>query len=1050
MKKVLFALSIMVMVGLHAIAQTTNVTGTVTDAGDGFPIPGVSVFVKGTTIGTVTTPDGTYNLAVPNDAQTIVFSFVGMKTQEIAFTGQATIDVALESDAVDVDEVVVTAMGIRKEKKALTYAAQQVESEMITQASQPNITNALQGKVAGVTVSQSSGMPGASSYMTIRGATSLSGNNQPLFVVDGMPIESNSIFVNAVTQDRVSGTDASSRSLDIDPEDIESVNVLKGPAASALYGLRASNGVVIITTKSGKGLKADEGTITVSTSYTADVVTRLPKLQSTYAQGNNGNFSQGTSMSWGPRIDELGEYVNNVGETVTGQVYNNVDPLFDTGHTSTTNINFARGTDTGNYSVSFGYTDQNGVISPAGMERYNGKVNANFKITEKLKVGGSAMYSKMAVTKLPSGSNLSNPLFTTYYAPRSYDLWGTPFAKEDDPYEQIHYRSAMDNPRWSLANNKFTEDNDRIIGNINLEYEILENLNLRYQLGIDQITNSQKEVYELGSGRTGGRTSPPSGGEITDFLYAQRQYNSNLSISYNKKINDFDITAVIGNEIYDVYSRELFVIGSGFDIGGYHNMANTTSQVTSEAVSQRRVAGIYGSATVGYKSMVYLTATGRTDRVSNLARGNRDFFYPSIGGSFVFTELLDVDPSILTFGKLRFGYAQVGQAPPSNYPITNIFVKGGAGSGFLNDGIEFPFNDVNGFSQSSTLRTADLKPQNTETIEVGAELHFMNKRISVDYTYFRSDVNDQIFSVPLAASTGYQAELRNAGKLRSTGHELMLQVTPVQMQKFRWDIAANFTKYKNEVISLAEGVQDIYLGGFDSPSIRALAGQTYPSIYGIGYVRDDAGKVVLLDDPSSPYHGMPIPESDAKKIGDVQPDFLIGFTNTFTFHGVTLTAQVDWKKGGEMYSGNNRLGRLYGMLDITEDRTTPVVLEGSKGYYDSNGDLVVTGDNDIAIVRGETYWNTRLSSLDEAHVLETSFVRFRELSIGYTLPRNWLGDSVVKNATISFVGRNLGLWTSYPNFDPETSTTGAVNGQGLEYVAFPQTSSFGGKLILEF
>ncbi|WP_430809356.1 MULTISPECIES: SusC/RagA family TonB-linked outer membrane protein [unclassified Carboxylicivirga] len=1051
MRRLALIMSLLLFTGLNAMfAQTTTITGTVTDSESGEPMPGVSVVVRGTTIGTVTNVDGYYSLSVPDDATNLLFSFVGMKTQDVIIGGRTSINIVLESESIGVDEVVVTAMGIRKEKKALNYSTQKVESELITNASQPNVTNALQGKVAGVSVQQSSGMPGASSYMTIRGATSLSGDNQPLFVVDGMPIESGSIFVSAATVDRVSGSDASSRSLDIDPEDIESVDVLKGPAASALYGLRASNGVVLITTKSGKGLKSKEGRVTVSTSYTMDVVTKTPNLQSTFAQGNGGSFSQGTSMSWGPRISELGEYVNNVGKTVTGRVYDNVDPLFRDGGTLTTNVNFSRGTDTGNYSVSFGYTDQTGIIPTTGMTRYTGKVNADFNITDKLKVGGTAMFADMEVGKLPSGSNLSNPLFTTYFAPRSYDLWGTPYAKEDDPYAQIHYRSAMDNPRWSLANNDFSEYNDRMIGNVHFSYQPFDYLTFKYQIGIDYISNHQKEVYELGSGRTGGRTNPPSGGEITDFMYVQRQYNSNLSAMFNKKFGDFDVSAVVGNEIYDVYSRELSVIGSGFDIGGFHNMSNTSSQVTTEAVSQRRVAGLYGSATLGYKSMIYLTMTGRNDRVSNLARGNRDFFYPSIGGSFVFTELLDVSPQLLTFGKIRFGYAQVGQAPPGAYPITNIYVKGGAGSGFLNDGIEFPFNGVNAFSQSSTLRSADLQPQNTNTLELGTELHFWDNRITLDYTYFNSKVEDQIFAVPVAASTGYQEELRNAGKLESIGHEIMFQITPYKSRNFQWDFAANFTKYKNKVLELAPGVSDIYLGGFTTPSIRALEGQTYPSIFGVGYLRDDSGNIVLLDDPGNPYHGMPIADENSKKIGDVQADFLLGFVNTFTIYGVTVTAQVDWKNGGEMYSGNNRLGRLYGMLDITEDRETPMVLNGVKGYLDADGELVVTGENDIAILRGEEYWNDILGGIDEAHVHETSYVRFRELSVGYTLPKSWLENLFIKNASLSFVARNLGLWTSYPNFDPETSTTGAVNGQGLEYVAFPQTSSFGGKVVLEF
>jgi TonB-linked SusC/RagA family outer membrane protein len=1050
MKKIYLLLAIFA-IGLQSVlGQTREITGTVTSAEDGSSIPGVSVTVKGTTLGTITDVDGKFTIKVPQSARTLVFSFVGMQTQEVGITGNQ-VNAVMEADLVGINEVVVTAMGIKKEKKALNYATQSVSSDELTVASQPNITTALQGKVAGVTINQSSGMPGASSYMTIRGATSLSGNNQPLFVVDGVPIESGSIFVEAATESRVSGTDASNRSLDINPEDIENIEVLKGPTASALYGLRASNGVVIITTKNGSNIKSNQGVISVSTSLTVDHVTLEPDLEGIYAQGSNGNFNQSTSMSWGPKISDLGTYTNIAGQEVTGKKYDNVSPLFRNGVTSTTTLNFSNGNEKGNYSISFGYTDQTGVIPTTGMKRYNGKISGDFNISEKLKVGGSAMFTDMSVDKLPSGSNLSNPLFTSIFAPRSFDLWGMPYEKEGDPYSQYHYRSAMDNPRWSLAHNDFSEMNDRVIGNLHLNYKLFDFLTLNYQIGIDYTANHQKEVYELGSGNTGGRTSPPSGGQITDFAYLQRQYNSNLSLIFDKTINDFNISGTLGNEIYDIYSREFSITGTGFDIGGFHNLDNTSAQTEYEYVTKRRVAGLYASATVGWKSMLYLSATGRNDRVSNLARGNRDFFYPSVGLSWIFTETLGMQESFLSYGKVRASYAQVGQGVEDAYPITNIYVKGGAGSGFLTDGIDFPLGGTNGFSQSDVLRSADLKPMNTKTLELGAELKFLNNRFGVDYTYFKSVVEDQIFAVPIAASTGYQSELRNAGELQSIGHEAVVNVVPVKLKNFTWDVTVNFTKYTNKVNELAEGVSDIYLGGFSTPSIRALKGQTYPSIYGVGYVRDSKGNVVLLDDPGNPYHGMPIADQNSKKVGAVQPKFLMGFINTFKFHGVTVSALVDWKNGGEMYSGNNRLGRLYGILKITEDRTTPVVLEGSRGYVDGDGNVVVTGEkNDIAIVRGQEYWSDVLGEIDEAHVHETSYVRFRELSIGYTIPSKILKDTFIKSANLSFIGRNLALWTSYPNFDPETSTTGAVNGQGLEYVAFPQSSSFGGKLVLTF
>ena len=1051
MKKVTILLAFLGLLGMQALYAQKEISGTITSAEDGEVLPGVSVVVKGTTIGTITDFNGIYTLTVPDDAEILVFSFVGMETQEIAIGETTSIDLAMVTNAVGLDEVVVTAFGITKQKKALSYSTETIKDDQLTQAAQPSVANALQGKIAGITVKQSSGLPGSSSYMLIRGAASLDQNNQPMFIIDGMPIESGAIFTDDITENRVSASDAASRSLDINPEDIENIEVLKGATAAAIYGLRASNGVILITTKSGKNNKPGEPKITFSTSYTADLVTRNPELQSKYAQGTGGDFSQSTSMSWGPPIDSLGRYYNqNLGDTVEGKRYDNVTPFFQTGTTYTADLSISKGDEFGNYSASIGYLDQTGVIPTTGMKRYTGKINGEIKLNKKMTIEGSALYTHMDVDKIANGSNLSNPLFTVWYAPRSYDLWGTPYEDEDDPYTQIHYRGAMDNPRWSLAHNSFNELNDRIIAHTRFEWKLLEPLKLRYQIGVDYISNQQKEVYEMGSGETGGRSDPP-GGKITDQSYVQREVNSNAMLVFNKAFGGINLNVVAGNEFYQQYSRELEVIGTGFNLGGYHNLDNTESQDPYEYFANRRTVGFYGSAQADYKSIVYLTATGRNDIVSYLVAGNRSYFYPSVGASFVFTELFEIPESILSFGKIRASWAEVGQQVDIAYPTQNIYVSGGATCGFLTDGIDAPLGGINAFSNYWVLRNPDLKPQTSKTTEIGFDLRFLNGRVTVDYAHYITMLEDQIFEVPIAPSSGYESELRNAGTMKSIGNEIIMGITPVRTNDFTWNMSMNYTQYTNTVEELAEGVSNIYLGGFTTPSIRALKGETYPSIYGIGYLRDENGRIVVLDDNESAYHGMPLADEVSKKVGDVQPDFFIGFTNMFTYKGITLTAQVDWQQGGMMYSGNNMLGRLYGALKITEDRGTKVILDAVKGYIDaSTGELVVTGENDIAILRGEEYWGDVLQNIDEAHVYETSYVRFRELSLGYAVPSKLLNNIFIDAMNLSVVGRNLALWSTYPNFDPETSTTGAVNGQGLEYVAFPQTSSFGGKISITF
>jgi TonB-linked SusC/RagA family outer membrane protein len=1020
--------------------------------------------VQGTGQGTTTNIDGQYSLNVPSAASVLEFRFIGYNTETVTVGNQTIINIQLAEDIEQLGEVVVTAFGIEREKKALSYSVQEVEGTKIQEAGTPNTVNALQGKVAGVQVNQSSGMPGSSSLIRVRGSNSLTGNNQPLFVVDGMPIES-----TASTSGGVSGVDYSSRSLDINPNDIASISVLKGPTAAALYGLRASNGVVLITTKSGKNLNR-KAQVTFSQDYMVDRVSRLPDLQSTYAQGSGGNFSRTASTSWGPRITNLadpavnpfatgnGTYINNVGEEVTPQVYDNVDPLFQTGHLSTTNLDIAGAGDAASYAFGVGYTDQNGVIPTTGMERINMKIRGEFNVTDKLTSGASANFVNTSIDKLAGGSNLSNVLFTTYWAPRSYDLWGTPFATEENPYRQIHYRGTMDNPRWSLANNEFGEEVTRVFGNAFLNYKPFEWLTANYRIGTDAFTENRKEVYELGSGFTGGRgTAIPSGGQIYDAKYLYRQVNSNLNLTFDKQFGNFRTNLLVGNEIININTDFQSTTGTGITIGGFRNMSNTTNQQVANSILNTRTVGFFANATIDYKDFLFLTASGRQDYVSNMPRDNRTFFYPSIGLGLVVSDMLDFSSSSpVSFLKLRGSYAEVGQAGPA-YSTQIPFVGAGVATGFTNDGIEFPFNEVTAFQLSNTLFSPDLVPQNTVTWEAGFQVQLYKNRVGLDVNYFNASTVDQIFAVPVAPSSGYTSELRNAGELNSDGWEITLNATPLSggQDGFTWDFTANITSIDNEVVSLADGVDNIFLGGFTEPNIRAQAGSQYPIIFGSRYLRDDAGNIVVdsrqfIDGVVNPDYGMPIADPELGEIGQVNPDFILGFNNSFSYKGITLSAQVDWQSGGQAYAGNTRLQKLYGMDIVTEDRETPVVLDATKGYIDDDGNFINEGNNDIAIQKGQRYWNTVLDAIDESNVYSTSFVRLREARISYNLPTSIFNGGFIRNASVYLLGRNLALRTDYPNFDPETSVGGASNFQGLEYVNLPQTRSFGGGIKVTF
>ncbi len=1067
--------------GWHALfAQRVEITGTVTSAEDGASLPGAAIVVKGTTIGSITNLDGEYTISVPEDEEILVYSFIGLKTQEISINGRTEIDVVLEPDIVGLDEVVVTAMGIRKETKALGYSIQKVEGKKLAAAKQMDVSKALQGKVAGVVVRQSSGMPGATSFITIRGSSSITGENQPLYVVDGMPLASDKAFSEPVGK----GTNPSARILDLNPDDIESINVLKGATASALYGLRAANGVVVITTKSGSAAR-DAGKktlVTLNSSYTFDQITRLPDLQSTYAQGNDGKLDLYSSGSWGPGIDTLQPYMPqrdnlfydypdydpaHADDLQEPGIYNNQEDFFKAGYTFNNSADISTSSENTTYSLGFGRTDQKGIIETTGMQRSSAKFNSNFNLSEKWSASASVNYTNVNVDKVPGGSNLANPLFTVYFCPRTYDLTNKPFEEEGNPYIQRHYRFSMDNPYWALKHNDYWEKTDRLFGNTNITYSPWDWLTVGYRLGLDKFTTTGKEVVSLGSGA--GRAYPefapywgeawgiPTGGSIEDYTYQRTELNSNFSLTIDKSItSDIGFSAVLGNESYDIKTHLHDLIGNGITIGGFDNISNTSEQNVGQSDTHQRVIGFYGTATLNYQSLLYLTLTGRNDFVSNMPRDHRSYFYPSVSLGLVFTEMpfLEDNP-VLPFGKLRTSFAQVGQAG-ALYATRNVFIEAAHENGFLTGVFNFPYQGYSAFSQSTTLFSDALRPMNTKTFEIGLDLRFVDRRIGIDYSFYNIVSEDQIFLVPLASSTGFRNEYRNSGKMENTGHELVLNLVPVKTSEFSWNITTNFTTYRNRVVELAEGVERIQVGyqNFASVGTYAYAGEPYPVIFGSTFLRDDEGNMVvdsreIVGGSSNPFYGMPLagPED---VIAKVSPDWETTLINSFNYKGLSLSVQFDIREGSHMSSGLNRLLRNYGADAITEDREEWVVLDAVKGYRDASGDLVLEGGNDIQIQKNEDYWATVMWNITESAVFETSFVRLREVVLNYELPADWFGNIFMNSASVFLTGRNLWLSTDFPNFDPEVSTSSGNGIGGFEYVSLPNTKSFGGGLRITF
>ncbi len=1065
MKRVLLALSLVMFLSFSLIeAQTRSIRGVVTGRDDGQPIVGATVVVKGTSVGTATQLDGDYVLNVPADAEALIFAFIGMKSQEIVIGDQTVINVRLESDAIAVDEVIVTALGIKRERKALGYAVQDVGSDDLTRAGNSDFATALQGKVAGIDIKPSSGMPGASSQVVIRGARSFTGNNQPLYVVDGMPISSGADFS---TGNSVTGSDISNRAVDINPADIESITVLKGQSAAALYGIRASNGVIIINTKSGAGNAIGKAVVNVSHTSSFDVVSRKPDYQQKYAQGSYGVYEATSSMSWGPRIDQLpndskvgGSVENDITDELgmhngsyyvsqrkaagidpwaTPQVYDNFSDYFQTGYTATTSINVSQAFEDGNFALGISNSNQDGIAPNTGMERWSAKGSADKSLNEYVKVGFSSNYTKLEIDKLSAGNDAS--LAGVYAAPVTYNLKGIPFHKPGDEYSQIYYRGlTFDNPYWVAKNNTFNEKNDRFYGNGYIEVApnigADMNLNFRYQLGVDSYTTHYQDIFGYGS--KGGA------GSIENYGVSSSTYNSLLTANYDWNINsDLVLAATIGNEINHRNRKTYSQIGLDFNFGGWNHIQNTASfDAIEEAQWRDRTVGVFGNLSLSWRSMLFLNATGRNDVVSTMPRGNRSFFYPSVSLGFVATELEPLkDLSWLSYAKIRGAYAEVGQA--GNY-YDNYYIRPNYEGGFwINPPLSYPLGGVSSYRPSSTQYDPNLKPQNTISYEGGIELKFFNNRLGADYTYSLQNVKDQIFPVPLAGSTGAAQLVMNGGAITTKAHEIMFYVTPVKTRDFQWDISVNYTKIDNLVDELAPGVESIFLGGFVTPQVRAGIGSTFPVIYGESFKRDTEGNLVVVDSPGAWNHGMP-QAGGPDVIGKVSPDFILGGTNTFSYKNISLSAVLEWKEGGQMYSGSNGLLDLYGLSKFTETREETFIVKGVKPDGTPN-DIVRSGLNDPEAF--QDLISNVYGDIDEYYIRDNSFVKLREVALRYNHPTKIFNTM---NVGVSVFARNILLWTALDNFDPESSQGNTNMGGSFERFSLPQTTSYGFGIDLRF
>ena len=1028
MKKILLVLLLMTTVIGSLMAQGRLVTGKVTSAADGSALPGVSVSIKGSTTGTTTSADGTYKISASSGAS-LVYSFVGHIKQTVNVGASSIINVILEEDAKLLSEVVVTAGGVLRDKKSLGYSTATVTGEQLNIGRTTNPVNALAAKVAGVRIASSNGMVGSSTAIFIRGITTFTGSNQPLFVVDGVPID-NGGGTNALQN----GVSNSNRAIDINQEDIENLSILKGPAAAALYGSRAANGAILITTKKGKN--GQKSSVVFNTSYNIVETNRLPDYQNMYAQGSaNGAYNAISNLSWGPKI--AGQTVtNSFGKPETLTAYpNNVADIFQKGYNLQNNISFQGGTDKSNFRFSYGNLQEKGILSSNSMDRNNFTLNANSQVSEKLSASVSAQYISSVSQRSQIGNQLSNPFFRSWFMPRNYDLSGLPF---EDPASgnQIFFDNT-DNPYWTLKNNTFNDELDRLIGNISLKYYIKPWLAVNYRLGVDASAYGTIGYDQIGA-RGGANTSAGGTGGIANSAFTQRNMNSYFQLIGNKYITkDLKLDFNIGNEIVDSRSNYTSTTGKNLAIRNLKNISNASVVTAFNELANRRLVGIFGEFNFSYKGFANISFTGRNDYSSTFGSGQNSYFYPSIAGSFIATEAFpSLKSNALSFLKISGNYAKVGKEA-GTYATNTLFGLAGASDGF-GPVINFPYNNLGGRTLSNTQADPNLGPEFTTSREVGLEAKFLKNRIGIEMNYFSTLSTDLIFAVPVGPSTGFTSQNRNAGSLKQEGFELLLTGTPLQTSNGSWDISANFTTLNPIVESLAKGVEFIQLGGFTTPGTRLYAGKPYGLLFGSVFNRAPDGKLLIGA------NGLTSLSPLAGAIGNTNPDWTMGITNNIRYKNFNFNFLIDIRKGGDVYSRN--IGDLYRSGTAIEtaqfDRFTanggiakPYVIEGT----------LANGQPNTTPVSAQDYWSNIYNfGTGESYVFDGSWLRLREASISYSVPKKLLEKTPIGKLELGLNGRNLLLHApNFPHFDPETNATGVSNSQGFEANGLPQSRNYG-------
>ena len=1062
-KLILCVLSLGIWFSIFAQSQ---IEGKIVDAQDGKPVIGATIQEKGTYNGTLSNAEGVFQLEVEKLPVVLSISYLGYRQTEVEVSSSDFFDLSLTPDLKELEEVVVTALGIRREKKALGYAVQEIDGSVLTEVRPNNLLNGLSGRLAGVQITNGSSGVGSSSRIVIRGEASLSGNNQALFVVDGVPI-SNEVVTNDTENDATGfqEVDYGNGAAEISPDDIESISILRGAGATALYGSRGANGVVVIKTKSGKGTKGIG--VSFNSSATWETPLTLPQYQNVYGQGSAGEFSyedgNGAGVndegirSYGPRLEgqlipqfdspstdvngnavRAGDVIARNGNPINPTAFvpnpDNVNNFFETGRTLINNIALSGSNELGHFRLSYTNLNNEGIIPNTDLQRNSVALSGGYELTNKLSVRSYINYIESESNNRPAtGYGSENPLYLFTWMGRQVnvenlrDYWQA----GQEGIQQFNFNYTwMDNPYFALYENTNGFNKDRVLGNVSLTYDFTNHLSLTLRTGIDSYDDLRTSRRAFSSQRF-------RNGAYREDEVSYRELNADFLLRYQNRVGqDWDYSISLGGNRMDQEASYKSTTAGELSVPGIYNFENSrTPLVIRQFNQQKRVNSLYALGQVGWRSSIFLDLSVRNDWSSTLPPDNNSYAYYSASLSTILTEFMDF-PESIQFAKLRLSYGSVGNdTEPFNF--TNTFEFG------------LPYGANPTVNGSNTLRSTNFEPEFVSSFEVGTDLRLFHNRIGIDFTYYNNTSTNQIVELPVSVGSGVNSRVVNGGKIRNQGVELMLNLRPFTKGPFDWSMNVNFTKNSGKVVELPAEIEQ-YVTGFSriygrsdrSVFFIAQEGGSIGDLYGTGLLTVNGRNVFDLN-------GNPVKDPNLRVLGNYNPDFILGIGNQFQYKNFDFGFLFDFRKGGTIVSRTYAIASTSGVLENTlEGREGGVIGDGLVNVgTDANPEWV---ENTIAI-SAESYYNQFFDRDNEGNALyDATFLKLREVRIGYTFPKSVLEKLRVAELRIALIGRNLGLWTENPHFDPELNAIQGRNfAQGVEDMSYPSSRSFGVSLSVK-